>query len=223
MYSHYCDENVQDSKMLNRVADCYNEARDSHTNRIRSRIQEKRGSCLNIDTEFSVVSMQSTTKLCFVSMVVLLFALLSMLMILVSAAGIEEEATSAISEAERLLAKAYETVLDAESADADVSGLLVRLNDVAALLSEARMAFDVGDFEEAAGFAESTSEVGYEIVDEAELFEMEAANARVHNSWGVLVISVLGVSVVVVSSLVGYSFFKRRYYRRLSKMKPRIE
>jgi len=146
-----------------------------------------------------------------------------MLMFPVSAAGNQEVAASRISEAEWWMAQAYEAVLDAESADADVSGLLVRLNDAAELLSEARMAFDGGDFDEAAGFAESMSEVGYEIVDEAELLEIEAAKARVHSSWGFLAISVLGVSVVVVASVLGYSFFKRRYYRRLSKMKPRVE
>jgi len=166
--------------------------------------------------------MQSS-KLCFLSASVLLFALFLMLMFPVSAAGNQEVAAFSISEAEWSMVQAYEAVLGAESADADVSGLLVRLNDAAALLSEARMAFDVGDFDEAAGYAESTSEVGYEIVDEVEMLEIEVANARVYSSWGVVVISVLGVSVVVVASLVGYSFFKRRYYRRLSKMKPRVE
>ena len=166
--------------------------------------------------------MQSS-KLRFLSASVLLLVLFSMFMFSVSAAGNQEVAASSISEAEWSMAQAYEAVLDAESADADVSGLLVRLNDAAALLSEARMAFDVGDFDEASGYAESTSEVGYEIVDEAELLEIEAANARVHSSWGFLAISVLGVSVVVVASVLGYGFFKRRYYRRLSKMKPRVE
>jgi len=166
--------------------------------------------------------MQSS-KLRFLSASVLLFALFSMLMFPVSAAGNQEVAASSISEAEGWMAKAYEAVLDAERVDADVSGLLVRLNDAAVLLSEARMSFDVGDFEAAAGYVESTSEVGCEIVDEAELLKIEAANARVYSSWIFLAISVVGVSVVVVASVVGYRFFKRYYYGRLVKMKPRVE
>lgn len=166
--------------------------------------------------------MQSS-KLRFFSITVLLFAIFSMLVLSVSAAGNQEVAASSISEAEWSMAQAYQAVLDAESADADVLGLLVRLNDAAELLSEVRMAFDVGDFDEASGYAESTSEVGYEIVDEAELLEIEAAKARVQSSWGFIVISVLGVSVVVGASVVGYRFFKRHYYRRLSKMRPRVE
>ena len=164
--------------------------------------------------------MQSS-KLRFLSASVLLFALFSMLMFRVSAAGNQEVVASSISEAEGLIVEAYEAVLDAESVDADVSGLLVRLNDAAALLSEARMAFDIGDFEEAAGYAESTSDVGCEIVEEAELLKIEATNARVYSSWIFLAISVVGISVVVVASVVGYRFFKRYYYGRLVKMKPR--
>jgi hypothetical protein len=165
--------------------------------------------------------MQSS-KLRFLSATVLILALFSMLTFSVSAASNQEVAASSISEAERSMAQAYKAVLDAERVDADVSGLLVRSNDAAELLSEARMAFDVGDFDEAVGYAESTSEAVNEVLDEAELLEIEAKNAQVHSSWGFLIISALGVSVVVVSSLVGYSFFKRRYYRRLFKMKPRV-
>jgi len=169
-----------------------------------------------------VVAMRSGVRLRFLSATVLLFALSSALMPLVRAPINQEVAASTISEAEQSMARAYEAVLDAERVGADISGLLVRLNDAAALLSEARMAFDVGDFEEATRFAESTSEVGYEVVDEAELLEIEANNAQVHRSWWFLGSSALGVSVVLVASLLGYEFFKRRYYQRLSKMRPRV-
>ena len=166
--------------------------------------------------------MRSVIRLRFLSAAVLLFALSSTLMISVSATGNQEVAAFTISDAEQSMARAYEAVLDAERFGASVSGLLVRLNDAAALLSEARMAFDVGDFEDATRFAESTSEVGYEVVDEAELLEIEANNAQVHRSWWFMVTSALGVSVVLVASLLGYEYFKRRYYRRLSKMKSRV-
>jgi hypothetical protein len=166
--------------------------------------------------------MVSAIRLGFLCATVLLFALSSALMPLVCAPINQEVAASTISEAEQSMARAYEAVLDSERMGADISSLLVRLNDAAAFLSEARMAFDVGDFEEATRLAESTSEVGYEVVDEAELLEIEANNAQVDKSWLFLVISALGVSVVLVASLLGYQYFKRRYYRRLSKMKPRV-
>jgi len=166
--------------------------------------------------------MWSAIRLRFLCATVLLFALSSTLMISVSATGSQEVAASTIYEAEQSMARAYEAVLDAERFGADISGLLVRLNDAAVLLSEARMAFDVGDFEEATRFAESTSEIGSEAVDEAELLEIEANNAQVQKSWRFMVTSALGISTVLVASLLGYKYFKRRYYRRLSKMKPKV-
>ena len=169
-----------------------------------------------------MVAVWSAIRLRFLSATVLLFALSSTLMLSVSATGNQEVAAFTISDAEQSMARAYEAVLDAERFGADISGLLVRLNDAAVLLSEARMAFDVEDFEEATRFAESASEVGYKVVDEAELLEIEANNAQVHRSWWFLVTSALGVSVVLVASLLGYEFFKRRYYRRLSKTRPRV-
>ena len=166
--------------------------------------------------------MQSS-KLCFLSAVIVFLVLFSTLMFSVSAADNQEVAASSISKAEKWMAKAYEAVLDAESFDSDVSGLLVRLNDAAKLLSDAHMSFDIGDFDGASGYADSTSEMCYEIVDEAEFLEIEAANARVYSSWVFLAISVVAVSVVVVASVVGYKFFKRYYYDRLDKMRPEVE
>jgi len=183
----------------------------------------ERSSRVKIEAERFVVAMVSAIRLGFLCATVLLFALSSALMPLVSASINQEVAGSTISEAEQSMAQAYEAVLDAERVGADISGLLVGLNDAAALLSQARMAFDVGDFEEATRFAESTSEIGYDVVDEAELLEIEANNAQVYRSWWFLVISTLGVSVVIVASLLGYKYFKRHYYQRLSKMKPRVE
>ena len=164
-----------------------------------------------------------STKLCFLSATVLFLVLFSMLMFSVSAAGNQEDAVSSISEAELWMDQAYKAVLDAESADANVSGLLVMLNNAAELLSEARMSFDVGDFDDASGYAESTSEASYGIADEAKMLEAEASNARVQSSLVFLAISVVGVSVVVVASVFGYRFFKRYYYSRLAKMRPKVE
>ena len=126
-----------------------------------------------MSNEIFVVKMRSA-KLCFLSATVAFLVLFSMLMFSVSAAGNQEDAASSVSEAEGWMGKAYEAVLDAESAD-------------------------------------------------AELLEVEAANARVYGSWVFLAISVVGVSVVVVGSVLGYRFFKRYYYDRLAKMRPKVD
>ena len=159
--------------------------------------------------------MWSANRLLFLSATVLLFVLSSTLMLSASATDNQEVAASIISEAEQSMAQAYEAVLDAERVGANVSGLLAKLNNAAALLSEAHMAFEVGDFEEATRFAELSNEVEREVGIEAEWLEVETNNARVDRSWRFMVSSALGVSAVLVASIFGYEFFKRRYYGRL--------
>ena len=131
-------------------------------------------------------------------------------------------AISTIIEAEQSMARAYEAVLDAERVGADVSGLLGRLNEGAAWLSEARMAFEDDNFEEAVRVAQLTSEVGFEVSGEADGFEVEAGQVYVNRMWWFIVGSILAVSIVIVASLLSYQYFKRRYYRGLLERKPRV-
>jgi hypothetical protein len=84
------------------------------------------------------------------------------------------------------------------------------------------MAFEVGNFKEAIHFAELCSETGFEVKSEAERLEVKANYAYVNRSWWFVVGSVLGVSIVLSVSLLGYRYFKRRYYRRLLKTRPRV-
>jgi len=137
-------------------------------------------------------------------------------------AASQEAALSSIVEAEEQMARTYEVVLDAEGVGADVSGLLAKLNDAAELLSKARMAYEVDNFEEAVRFAELSSGVGWEVEGEADRLEVEAGQARTNRVWWSVVGSVLAVSIVLFISLLGYQVFKRRYYKRLLKMKPRV-
>ena len=168
-----------------------------------------------------VVSL-SVVRLCFVSAVVCLLVLSSILMLSVSGLSRQEEAASAISEADQSLAQAYNAVLEAERVGADVSGLLVKLNDAVGLLSEARKSFELGSFDEAVRFAQLSIEGGRGVVSGAESLEVDANSANVTRFWWFLVGSVLGLPIVVLASFVGYRYFKRLYYRRLLKMRPRV-
>jgi len=143
-------------------------------------------------------------------------------MLSVFASGNQETAASSISEAEQSVAQSYEAVLDAERVGANVSDLLVRLNNAAGLLSEARLAFEVGNFEESVRLADFSGGVGSEVRNEAEWLKAKAISAGVNRLWLFLVGSVLAVAVVVSVSLLGYRYFKRWYYRRLLKMRPRV-
>jgi hypothetical protein len=129
---------------------------------------------------------------------------------------------SAIADAEQALSQAYEAVLDAEKAGANVSVLLVKLNGGVDSFLDAQRAFESGDDVEAVRLANSASGVAGEVWDEAATLSVEAGDAAVDRSWVFLVVSTVAVSVVAVGSWVGYRFFKQWYYRRLLKMKPKV-
>ena len=137
--------------------------------------------------------------------------------------NIQQDAESNIVEAQTWLNNAYEAILDAEKAEANVSGLLVQFNDAANLLSLAHMSYDVGDFDEASSYAESTIQSAIKIANEAQLLENDALDLQVQNSWSSIIFSVVAVFAVIVGSFFGYRFFKSYYYGQLSKMKPRVE
>lgn len=169
-----------------------------------------------------VVDVLFTVRLRFLFAMALLSVLFCILVPSASGVSSREGAVSTVSEAEQSIAQVYEAVVDAESAGANVSSLLVGLNDAVGLLSEAQLALEVGDFEECIRLAELSREAGSGVGNEARALEVEANYAYVNLSWWFAGGSVLGVSVVILASFFGYRYFKRWYYQRLLKMKPTV-
>jgi hypothetical protein len=131
-------------------------------------------------------------------------------------------AASAISRAEGVVVSAYEAVLEAEQAGADVSGLLVRLNEAGELLAEAQVAFRLGGFDEAVVSANLCSEIGESVESEADELWVKAYGSRVTGIWLTMTGSLVSMDAVVLGSFLGWRVFKRRYIRRVSRMKPEV-
>ncbi len=108
--------------------------------------------------------MSSPFKLLVIS--VLLLFLLPVFIPWVSASS-EDVATLSITQAEETLASAFEAVLDAEEAGANVSGLLGRLNFGGEYLAEAHVWYRLGVFENASRFADLCFEVVGDVGGEA--------------------------------------------------------
>ncbi len=100
--------------------------------------------------------------------------------------------------------------------------MLVRLNEAGELLAEAQVAFRLGDFDEAVFSANLCSEIGEEVSGEADELRVEAYSSRVMSSWLTMTGSLVGVVAVVIGSFWGWRVFKRRYYRRVLRMKPEV-
>jgi hypothetical protein len=164
----------------------------------------------------------SSARSRFLSGIALFFVLSSILTLSACAPSSQEVAVSSVSEAEQSIAQAYVAVLDAERVGGNVSGLLVRLNDAAGLLSNASTALDAGNFDEASRLAVLSRQVGGGVWDDAERLRVETVDAGVDRFWLLCGVSVVSVVVVVFVSFVGYQYFKRWYFRRLLKMKPKV-
>ena len=131
-------------------------------------------------------------------------------------------AASTIEGAEASVASAHEAVLEAEQNGADVSDLVVVLNDAAELLAEANIAYGLGQFDEAAGFAGLCLEASEAVRSDAVALRVETQGARVWELWLNLIGSLVGVVVVVFGGLVGWGYVKKRYFKRALGMKPEV-
>lgn len=150
-----------------------------------------------------------------------LFILTISVFALVCAAD-SDEAALTIERAEDVVVSSYQVALEAESAGANVSILLDRLNEAGELLAKARVSYRVGDFDGAVRFAELSEEIGENVrVDTLRVKDL-AVYKTVNRFWWTLVRSIVGVAIVVILSFFGWLIFKGRYYRRVLRMRPEV-
>lgn len=134
----------------------------------------------------------------------------------------KSEAALAISSAEDVLASAYQVVKEAEIAGAEISGFSALLKDAVQLLAQAHTSFRVGDFDSAVRFANLTSEIGKEVEVKAIRLREFKSSLPVWEMWLTMIGSLFGVVTVVLTSFLGWSVFKRLYYRRIRATKPEV-
>jgi len=168
----------------------------------------------------AMVSFLKLWKTCFVT-----FLILSCVVFVVSAAEGEmtpQEATAAIAQAEEALTVAYHSVLEAEKAGANVSSLLIKLNNAANLILDASIFHKKRDFAGAVQNATLSSQLSEQVKVEAPyLRELALLNNAWRFGW-TLWGSIIGAVVVVTCSFLGWRVFRKRYLRKMLKMKPEV-
>ncbi len=149
--------------------------------------------------------------------------LLSLVAASTFAQGSQEQAASAISEAEQAMALGYEAVLDAEEAGGNVTSLLSRLNDAVALLIVARRAFNASRFEEAIDLAESASAAGGLVLIDADRLEIVANEVSAIRTTRFLAASLVAVPLILAASFLSYRYVKKWYCQQPLRTKPEVE
>ena len=133
-----------------------------------------------------------------------------------------DEASLAIGEADNALRQAFEAVLDAERAGANLSDLIVKLDEAGGLLAEAENAYRVGNFSEAISKADKCSMQADGVVGEALNLKGSALADAQKAVLQTLTFSwVGGVAFLAVLFFV-WSWFKRAYAGKLMRMKPEV-
>ena len=151
-----------------------------------------------------------TSKLSVILAVLFLF----LLPVFISRVGASSEDTAAlaVTQAEETVASAYEAVLEAEQARADVSELLDLLNVAGGHLAEAHMLYRLGDFDGAVHFADLSSEIGVDVKNEAEGLKIDAYESWIASLLIRITGSMVGVIVVILGTFIAWGIFKRRYF-----------
>jgi len=155
--------------------------------------------------------------------VALMFLILCCLIAPCTCTASGSEVQAALSKAEVAAGSAYRSVVEAETAGANVADLLLRLNDSLSMLAKAQVQYRVGNLDQALSLANQCSDSLSGIEAEASIVK-EAAGAN--GSQRILIsasFSASAVAAVLVSCFFGWVLFKRRFLRKVMGMKPEVQ
>lgn len=130
-----------------------------------------------------------------------------------------EEAASALANAERAVAEAYNATANADQTGANISTLLTKLSDAGDELSAAEAAYRQGDFNSTVTLARICSQAAEGVKADAGQLGLEALEARYMNNWFKMVVSIVAVATVGLGSFFTWRLFKKRYYQRVLNAK----
>jgi hypothetical protein len=137
-------------------------------------------------------------------------------------AGGYVEAASSLDEADTLVCQAFEAVLEAEAAGANVSVLTARLDEAAALLVRAKMLRRSGKLDEAASLIDEAVDIANDVESEASELKTSASVNRQNMFLLYSTFSVIGAPVFLLVLFFVWRWFKRVYVRGLLKSKPEV-
>jgi len=132
------------------------------------------------------------------------------------------EADGAIQQAEQAISSAFEAVLEAEGAGANVSGLIRELNEAAGLLADAKISLNNGDLSDVVQLASRVVETADSVKDEASSLRASALSLREFVFKASFVGSGVGVSAFLLFMFYLWRWFKGYYTRKVLGLKPEV-
>ena len=118
--------------------------------------------------------------------------------------------------------QAFNAVLDAEKAGANVTGLLAQLNVAAGVLAQAENSYRTGDSNTAAAQADSVLPIAQEVTNSAQDAKQTALVSGQNAFWFTIAFTEIGAFVFVLVLFLVWRRFKRSYINSLSEAKPEV-
>ncbi len=156
-----------------------------------------------------------------VSAAILLFLMASAASCIVVAAQTDEVAPK-LQSVNSAFEEAFNAVLDAERAGANVTVLLNQLNTIADSLAQAEIAYRNGDAAAAEKIADSTFTIVLEVKSNAVSAENAAIATHQNGLWASVVVSTIGAVGLVVLLFSVWRLLKQRYVKNFLDAKPEV-
>jgi hypothetical protein len=133
-----------------------------------------------------------------------------------------DQTVSKLQAANTAIEGAFNAVLGAEKAGANVTGLLVQLNVAAGDLAQAENSYRAGDSTAAAVQADSVLPIAQEVTNSAQNAKQTALVSGQYDFWLTIAFSVIGALALVLVLLRVWRRFKRGYMEKLPGLKPEV-
>ena len=133
-----------------------------------------------------------------------------------------DQTASKLQVANNAIEQAFNVVLDAEKAGANVTSLLVQLNDAAGILAQAENSYRTGDNDTAIAQADSVLPIAQEVTTAAQNAKQTALVSSQNAFWSTIAFTVIGAFVLVLALFLVWRWFKVRYINNVYQAKPEV-
>jgi hypothetical protein len=117
---------------------------------------------------------------------------------------------------------AFDTVLKAEKAGANVKALLTQLNAAASLIAQAENSYRSGDTSSIESNTDQAVAIARQVTAQATTLKQEAATSNQNALIISIVIAFLGSTILVLALYLVWGIFKSHYFKRVLESKPEV-
>jgi len=133
-----------------------------------------------------------------------------------------DQTESKLQAANTAINQAFSSIVDAEKAGANVTGLLAQLNTAEGILAQAENSYRTGDSNTAAAQADRVLPITQQVTTAAQDAKQAATVFGQNTFWSTIAFTVIGSFVFVLVLFLIWRWFKRRYINNLSQSKPEV-